>query len=300
MPSFKLNSTKTVGTSITSTTLRQFSPLTICLALCLLVGCARKGDRVDFKGSGVTPPEIATILADLAQNDATMRSMKAKGVFKLSSPKLENPKKFRGRLLFERPDRLYVEGSKLGGAIVVFKLVCVGSEFLMEFPSDQDQNFYAINGSEFDTVAFSVSPVDIVHEMFLPEAWAKVKKRSVHLIAYNEQENRVTLELRQRGRVRRVVELQQVQAESPQWVITRHVRYDTDGRALAITELTRYSLIEGALFPEGVDAFFPTEDTRMTFSLKDIRLNTTMAPATFDIQARAQALHLLDAQPVNP
>ena len=87
------------------------------------------GHRVEIVDSGARVPEIEIILADLMDNDAAMSTMKAKGVFKISSPKLESRKKFRGRLVFQRPDRLYVEGSKLGGAIVVFKMICVGQEF---------------------------------------------------------------------------------------------------------------------------------------------------------------------------
>lgn len=274
-------------------------PLTIlCLSLYLGTGCAHRGDRVEITDSGTKLPEIETILSDLAQNDTAVSTMKASGVFKITSPKLESRKKFRGRLVFERPDRLYVEGSKLAGAIVVFKMICVGPEFLMEFPGEKEQNFYELNGAEYENVEFSVSPTDIVHEMFLPEEWSKIKKRSLSIVEYNEAENLVTLELRKRWRVRRLLEVQQVNPDSPRWVIVRHERYDEHGRVLAVTELSKYTKIEEVLFPEGVDAFFPTEDTRMTFTLKNIRLNSDIAASTFDIRARAQALHLLDADPV--
>ena len=49
------------------------------------------------------------------------------------------------------------------------------------------------------------------------------------------------------------------------------------------------------MFPEGVDVFFPTEETRMSFTLKDIRLNADMSSSTFDIQTRARELGLLEA-----
>ena len=253
------------------------------------------GDRVDVAGSSENVPEIEAILADLVENDAAVSTMKSAGVFKIESPKLESRKKFRGRLVFERPDRLYVEGSKLAGAIVVFKMICVGPEFLMEFPGEKEENFYALEGTEFADVDFSVSPTDIVHEMFLPEHWAKIKPRSLRMVAYNEDENRVVLELRQRWRLHRRLELQLVNPDAPRWVITRHVRYDSRGHELAVTELSKYNVIEGVLFPEGVDAFFPTEETRMTFTLKDIRLNADMSASTFDIQTRARELGLLEA-----
>ena len=152
-----------------------------------------------------------------------------------------------------------------------------------------------MNGTDFENVAFSVSPSDIVREMFLPEDWVKIKKRSVQLIAYNASENKVTLELRQRWRLHRTLELQQVNPENPRWVIIRHLRYDAAGHDLAITELSKYNEIDGVLFPEDVDAYFPTEETRMTFKLKDIRLNSDVSESTFDIEARARELQLLDA-----
>jgi len=58
------------------------------------------GNRVDFTNSGTKIPEIEAILADLMENDAAVSTMKAKGVFKISSPKLKSRKKFRGRLVF--------------------------------------------------------------------------------------------------------------------------------------------------------------------------------------------------------
>ena len=275
--------------------LSRISQYFLCLALFLLAGCAHLGNRVEFTEPGVDLPDIEVILSNLAENDAAVSSMKASGVFKIESPKLESSKKFRGRLVFERPDRLYVEGSKLAGAIVVFKMTCVGPQFLMEFPGEKESNFYELNGTDFENVAFSVSPSDIVREMFLPEDWVKIKKRSVQLIAYNASENKVTLELRQRWRLHRTLELQQVNPENPRWVIIRHLRYDDSGHDLAITELSKYNEIDGVLFPEDVDAYFPTEETRMTFKLKDIRLNSDVSESTFDIEARARELQLLDA-----
>lgn len=260
-----------------------------------MTGCARKGDRVDLAGTSEKVPEIEAILADLVENDGAVSTMRSSGVFKIESPKLESRKKFRGRLVFERPDRLYVEGSKLAGAIVVFKMICVGPEFLMEFPGEKEQNFYALEGTEFADVDFSVSPTDIVHEMFLPEHWAKIKPRSLRMVKYNEDENRVTLELRKRWRVHRRLELQSVNPDAPRWVIARHVRFDARGNELAVTELTKYSVIDGVFFPEGVDAYFPTEETRMTFTLKDIRMNVDTSASTFDIQTRARELGLLEA-----
>ena len=272
----------------------RFFVLVSCFSLCLLAGCARLGERVDVAESSEDLPEIEQILADLVENDAAVSNMKASGVFKIESPKLESRKKFRGRLVFQRPDRLYVEGSKLAGAVVVFKMVCVGPEFLMEFPGEKEQNFYALEGAEFEDVDFSVSPTDIVREMFLPEDWAKIKKRSLRMVAYDPKENRVTLELRQRWKLRRTLEVQLLGQEDPRWVITRHERSDSHGRELAATELTKYNQLEQALFPEGVDAYFQTEGTRMTFTLKNIRLNSDMSASIFDIQTRARELGLLD------
>jgi hypothetical protein len=265
--------------------------LVVTVALCA-TGCARLGENVQFRVEGVEIPDSGRILTDLAANDHAIQSFYGAGTFILESPEFNAKRKFRGSLRFERPHKLHVQGRDRLANITVFRLICVESEFLMEFPRQKEESFYQLEGEEFENVNFSVSPSDIVKEMFLPEEWSGVKKRSIGVVDYVEETNRLVIEMREGRRLHRRLELQQVDMVSPRWVITRHIRFDEYGTILAVTELSEYSRVEDALFPGQVDAYFPTEATRMTFSMRNIQLNTEIDPEFFDIRTRAIELGL--------
>ena len=264
----------------------------VCGIIASLGGCASTGKRVYHTETGEVLPSVEQILADLDANDSLIDNFRGAGTFVLESPKFDGKRKFRGNLQFQRPHNLYVQGAKLAGAVVVFKMICVEQEFLMEFPGNREDSFYQLDGEEFVDVPFSVSPSDIAKEMFLPEQWGDVKKKSLKVVSYEAVSNTLLVQMMEKRRVRRQLELQQVDAESPRWVITRNIRFDEREQVLAITELTEYSKVDDALFPGEVDAYFPTEDTRMTFSMRNIRLNTEIDASTFDILARARELNL--------
>lgn len=264
-----------------------------CLFLAVSMGgCARLGGDVEILLEGVQAPETQLILSDLAANDAAIQSFQGAGTFVLESPEFSAKRKFRGSLRFQRPHQLHVQGRDRLANITVFRMICVDQEFLMEFPRRKEESFYQLEGEEFEDVPFSVSPSDIVREMFLPEEWGGVKKRSLRIVDYLAETSTLVCEMRDGRRLHRRIELNQVDSESPSWVITRHVRFDDNEDILAITEMSDFSKIEDALFPGEVNAFFPTENTRMIFTMRKIDLNKELDPNLFDIRARARELNL--------
>ncbi len=164
----------------------------------------------------------------------------------------------------------------------------------MEFPGSQDQSFYQLEGEKLDDVPFSVSPSDIVREMFLPEAWGEIGRRDARVIGFDSEKNIATLSIGPRDAPRRWIEVTRVNLEDPTWVVVRNLRFAEAGRFIAETRLGGYSAIGAAMFPTEIDAWFPTEATRMTFNMRNIQLNTDLSDKHFDIRARALELRLAE------
>lgn len=259
---------------------------------CLLAGCIGLGERVDDVSLPGGAPTAAEILQDLAKNDAKIRSFRGAGTIILQSPEFAAIKKFRGHIKFRRPADLYVQGNHRVTNIPLFKLTCVGAEFLMEFPGSQDKSFYQLEGEQFDDVPFSVSPSDIAREMFLPEAWEKLGRREVHVVGFEAERNVATLIIGSLAAPRRRLEVRRVNPENPTWVVVRNVRMGDAGQVLAETRLGEYIVDDSTMFPTEIEAWFPTEETRMIFKMRNIRLNIDLSEQDFDIQARAHELRL--------
>jgi len=257
----------------------------LAFALCFFfAACARLGERLQPGAVPAGTPEVQTILADLASNDSAIKNFKATGAFTLSSPDLAAVKTFKdGLIAFRRPADLCVIGRKYLGA-AVFRLTCVGSEFLIEFPASHEEPYYRLEGERFQSVPFSVSPSDIAREMFLPESWSELKPREVTLTGYDAAAQRATLVIGPRRSPRRLIEVLRLSS----WVVVRGERLDSDGKALAVTTKDDYHDVEGVHFPAYVDAQFPGEETRMTFEMRKVWPNTELDSSLFDIKARAR------------
>jgi len=262
--------------------------------LLLAAGCAGLGERVGQAGLPEGAPAIDAVLRDLAANDSRIQSFRAGGTFVLESPEFDGVRRFRGNIRFRRPDFLYVQGNHRLTNVPVFKLACVGQEFLMEFPGSQDQSFYQVEGENFEDVPFSVSPSDIAREMFFSEDWAGMKRRDARVAAFDPATAVATIAVTGGDRPRRMIEVVQVNANSPRWVIQKNTRLTDAGAVLAITTLDEYTDVDGALFPTSVDALFPTEETRMTFTMRNVRLNVEVSDEAFDIRGRAAELQLTE------
>ena len=266
-----------------------------CAAATILAcaaGCAGLGERVGRADLPAGAPSSETLLRDLAANDARIERFRSGGTFQIESPDLDAIQRFRGFILFSRPDKLYVQGNHRITNIPVFKLTCNGPEFVMEFPGSMDQSFYQVEGEQFEDVPFSVSPSDIAREMFLSEDWSALRPREARVAGYDAESQTVSLAIGPPNAPRRVVELMHVDPADPRWVPRRNTRLLEDGAVLAVTTLNEYTNVEGALFPTKVDAHFPTEATRMTFSMNRVRLGADAPDDDFDVRGRARELNL--------
>ena len=271
-------------------------PLVMLALSATLYGCAGLGQRVDLAPLPEGAPTVTEILHDLA-DVARIENFRGAATFTIESPEFDAIKKFRGIIRFQRPTKLFVQGNHRITNIPLFKLTCVGAEFLMEFPGSQDQSFYQLEGERYDDVPFSVSPSDIVREMFLPEEWDEIGRKDARVIAFDPEKNIATLSIGPSAAPRRWIEVARIDPENPTWVVVRNVRLDETGRVIAETRLAGYNAIGTAMFPTEIDAWFPTEATRMTFKMRNIRLNTDLPPDTFDLRTRALELQLAEIRP---
>lgn len=261
-------------------------PRIVAILSCIAVasGCTRLGSRVTQGMLPAGAPSVASVLSDLAANDRATVNFKAKGAFTLASPDLTAVKSFDdGFIAFRRPADLCVIGRKYLGA-AVFRLTCVESEFLIEFPATpEEQPYYRLRGEQFASVPFSVSPSDIAREMFLPEDWSALHPDQVRMTSYDEATHTATLTIGPAKAPRRVVVV-----AGPPWVVTRSERIDKAGKTLALTAKDAYCDVDGVRFATKVEVEFPLEQTRMTLSLRKIWPNTELDGELFDIKARAR------------
>ena len=265
---------------------RSFSKWTLLLlAATVFAGCAHVGQQVHRGILSEGTPEAAVILASLAENDSRIENFRAASSFTLESPDLDETKRFKyGTIAFRKPNDLYVVGKKHVGVTIVsvFRLTSVATEFLIEFPSSSDKPYYQFEGERFEGVPFSVSPSDIARELFLPETWADLRPRDVHVTDYSPAEQTVVMEIGPRHEPRRRLTVQ-----GPPWDVVKNERLDEQGNIIAVTTYDGYEFMNGARFPTQVSAFFPTKDTRMTFSMRNVQINEDLKPEIFDIKGRA-------------
>lgn len=244
----------------------------VIVAIAIVSGCAGLGRQVHHAPLPPGSPDAHDIIEALSANDASMENFRAAGTFTLESPKLEAVERFpTGTIAFRKPGELYVEGRLVVG-IIAFRLVSVGSEFLIEFPRKRDAEeryFYRLEGETLESVPFSVSPADVAREMFTPPDWFSYDQDQIRVVGYDEGTQTATLELGPRRRPER-----RLVVRGQPWVIVQSQRLGTDGSIIADTTLGDYHEIDGVRFPASVDARFPGEQTRMTFEMRNIRINT--------------------------
>ena len=259
---------------------RFIAAISLCVAF---AGCTRLGERVQYAALPPGAPDPASILADLERNDAAIKNFKAKGSMSLASPDFAGVKTCDdGLVAFRRPADLCVIGKKLVVGVTVFRITCVGDESLIEFPATpEEEPYYSIEGEQFGS--FSVSPLDIAREMFLPEAWQDIKPKDFRVTAYDQAQQQATVEIGSRRVPRR-----RVVVTGPPWRVVRSERLDKDGAVVAVTLMDDYREIDGVQFPAKVDASFPGQQTRMTIDMRKIWTNTKLDDALFNVKARAR------------
>jgi len=247
-----------------------------------MAGCAHLGRRYEESRPASDVPSAAEILADLAQNDGAVRNLHASAVCVLRSPDLAAAEKFVGQVDFRRPADLRILGRNQLG-VLLFRLICVGSEFLMEFPKSNRPPYYRFEGEDFASVPFNVSPADIVGEMFLPEDWAVLGTNEVRLVHYNAEGSvpQATVEIGPRKRPRR-----RLTVLGHPWVVAESTRLGPEGEELAVTTRKEYETIDGIRLPKWIRAVFPPENTEMVLDLRRIRPNVKMDDSLFEINWR--------------
>lgn len=261
------------------------APRALLAALIVIAcGCTRVAERVERTPLPPGAPDAKAILDDLEANDEAIRGFKATGAFTLASPELAAVQRFKSStVIFRRPACLQVVGRKYLGS-KVFRLTCVGDEFIVEFPATRDEAYYRLEGEEFASVpGRKVSPVEILHEMVLPEPWTELKKRRVRMTGYDEATQTATLLIGPKRAPRRLIEV-----TGPPWVIVRAERYDEHGNMIAHTVKSDYRWTGGIRFPYYIDAEFPGEESRMTLEMRKITPNIETDDAVFDIRAIAR------------
>lgn len=254
---------------------RQCARAALTLAAVLLTlasGCAGLGQQLHHAPLPPGAPEVDTIIDDLATNDRPIQNFRAAGTFTIESPDLKAVEKFyHGMIAYRKPGELHVQGSlKIG--FTAFRLVSVGSEFLIEFPGKRDpaeRYFYRLEGEKLESIPFSVSPAVVAKEMFTPVDWLTYDRNRVRMVAYDPDAQTAVLELGRRRHPERCLTVRGIP-----WVVIRNERLDDSGAVIADTTLDDYHEVDGVWFPAFVDAWFPSEATRMTFEMRNIRINT--------------------------
>lgn len=249
-----------------------------------LSGCATLGQRVQSTELAPGAPTAREVLSALAGNDSKLSNFRAAGSFTIESPELKAIERFpSGMVAFRKPADLHVEGRiKLG--VKAFELTSVGSEFLIEFPTKrevEERYYYRLEGEVIESVPFSVSPSDVAREMFLPEDWTRVPERHVRVAGYEAASREATLLIGPPRHPRRRIVVQ-----GPPWVLARSERLLENGEPLAVTLLTDYHISDGVMFPAKIDVSFPMQQARMTFDMRNIRINTALDDALFRIAWR--------------
>lgn len=260
----------------------------ILTMIIVIAGCQRLGKELARAPLPPGAPDVSSILADLAANDAAVQSFRGPCSVTLESPDLAGKQVLhKSSVYFRRPESLHVVGRKYGSTVM--RLTSAGSEFLIEFPAEKEY-YYRLEGEHIESVSFSVSPSDIAREMFFPEPWASLDVERMRLAGYDEQEQIARLELLEPDgkHVQRLLTVQ-----GPPWVIIRSERLDQRGRVISVTTLQDYRRFEDVNFPTTVEAVFPLEETAMTLTFRDLKPNAPIEDDFFDIDARARELGIV-------
>jgi hypothetical protein len=258
-----------------------------------LGGCGTLGERVSISETNGPQPQLSTILGDLQTNSMQLKAFKSSGLIFLESPHFDGTRSFRSNVLFRKPADLYVQGRQRPLNVVAFRMLCVGKEFVMEFPKKKDESYYQVEGEEFEDVPYSVSPSDIAREMFFPEDWDELKRRQVRMLSWDAESGTALLEIGPKRSPRRRIEVGLTDSQPERWVlVSNELLNEKTGERIALTLLSDYTLNENVYFPALIDAVFPTEETGMKFKLRNIRVNAEIDEERFDLRGRVEKLGL--------
>lgn len=273
----------------------RYAALTVA---CVVLGaCGHLGPPLEQAAAAPGVPGVDEILSSIAANDRQLDGFRAAGTFSLESPERPGVDRFgQSTVLFRKPGNLHVVGRKLAFPTPLFRLTCVGEEYLIEFPTEK-QYHYEVKAKRFGSVPFPVSPSDVVREMFFSEDWDALGTRHVRLVSYDAGTRTAQLEVMDSGLRRRV--RRRLEVTGVPWVVTRSALLDKSGNTIAVTSKSGYRDVDGVRFPARVEAEFPGENTRMTLDLRSVKLNPPFARADFDIEEIKRRLDEIGHQAVS-
>lgn len=241
-------------------------------------------------------PALEEIVAGLAANEKALDTFRGACSFTLESPELAATQYLqKSSVYFRRPADLQVVGRKYGSTVV--RLTCVGSEFLIEFPTEKEY-YYRFEGEQVSEAEFSVSPSDIAREMFLAEDWSQLPVERLRLVSYDPDKQQGGIVVLEPGgsTVRRRVIVQ-----GAPWVVIANERLNSRGEVISSTTSGDYRDVAGVYLPAWVESVFPQAATRMRLDFRALVPNEPLPDTHFDIAARAAELRiLLDRAPGEP
>ncbi len=243
----------------------------VALGCALLMGCSYI-QRAPIAIPAYREGDVERAVETLAARQTNLENFKARVTFTIDSPDLEKRQKLRGNVAVEMPDRLrLVSTGALGRK--VFDLISVGKSFLLHFPSEQ-KVFFEKEGLAVESLPFSVSPSDIVRELFGPEDWSNVNLENVRVLSPGGR--RLVIALYSGGMLKRKLWI-----ERPQWLLVRDELYAENGTLRAVTVLERYRRIQETWIPTRLEAHYPLHETYMVMNLARIEVNTELNPRLF-------------------
>ena len=233
----------------------------------VLTGCATKGNPIERTLMQEGAPSPATVLSDLAKNDAAIKSFNVTGVqFVLRSPRISE-QLIRGRALvaYDRPDRLYISAREPRTGTQVIRLAVDGGHAFLKLRTREDYTEqYWEEGELVDDLAIPVSPREIVREAFLPEDWGALDRADYRLVAFNHDEQLATIEIGDEDEPRRRIVAARMADGT--WTLA-HALYYRDGAVAAASDLSAYRDYDGIRFPTEVKLEFIEEATELTLEL---------------------------------
>ena len=215
-------------------------------------------------------------MESLAANDARIETFRAGGQSIIQSSQLEAVQRFRtGRVLFQRPADLFVEGKVAVGAVAM-RMISTGDQYLIEFPVLREY-YGKVDGVDVEPVPFDVPPIEIAREMFFPVDWREVNPRKCAAVEYDAAAQRLVFRFRESRRLDRLVTV-----TGPPWVVVQNDRIER-GQVVASTVSSEHNVKDGIRFPTRVVATFPEYDTTMEFRMRNIRYNEPIEERYFTI-----------------
>ena len=242
-------------------------------------------------------PALQEILHDLALNDSALRAFEGRGRAIVESPNLEAIQVLRqSDVYYHKPDALHVIGRRHG--TTVFRLTGNSHGFLIEFPTERkyvhepaDNTVRAEITDSDQELYYSITPVDILHEMFHQEDWANLPMENLDLTAVAEVDGILTAYLDVYSQFGNYPRRRLLLEATSGWVVRHSTLMNPENAAvIAETTLGNYRVIDGVRFPAEIDTVFPMHESRMQFSFTSINLNRTPDEQLFDLESQLAAL----------